>query len=192
MRATKRKDTRADKFPPLAMGSIRRARNAPRRAFLLSSFLGLALLLAACSFGCAPSSSRGDGKQSEPASSASNDLPEITDETLSVKINDVYLREVPEENGAGKPISWRIDEDEPKEFKVVEKQMEGERATIVLDVKTWSAPAAPAQRYLAGQIRTKWELQTGWALRTWELVETENISMKYKNLSNPPPPIPSP
>ncbi len=151
------------------------------------------MLLAACSLGCAPSSSsQGDGKQSEPASSASNDLPEITDETLREEINDVYLREVPEENGAGKPISWRIDEDEPKEFTVVEKQMEGTRATIVLDVKTGSNPRAPAQRHLAGQIRTKWELQTGWVLRKWELVETENISMKYKNLSQPPPQIPSP
>jgi hypothetical protein len=40
-------------------------------------------------------------------------------------------------------------------------------------------------RSLAGQIRTEWELKTGWALRKWEIVETENISMKYKNLLPP-------
>ena len=54
MRATKPKDMRADEFLPLTMKSIRRVRNLPRRTFLLSSFLGLVLLLAG-SFGCAPS-----------------------------------------------------------------------------------------------------------------------------------------
>ncbi len=143
-------------------------------------------MLLACSFGCAPSSSPGDSKQSPSASSASNDIPEITDEKIREEINDAYVRQVPEENGAGEPISWRFDEDEPKEFTVVEKQMEGERATIIIDIKTNSSPGARSPRYLAGQIRTKWELQTGWALRTWEIVETENISMKYKNLPKPP------
>lgn len=184
MRATKAKDMRADEFLPLRAISIRQVWNVRRAAFLLSSFLGLTLLLT-CSFGCAPSSSQGDGKQSPPGS-ASNDLPEITDETLRQKINDAYLREVPEENGAGEPISWRFDEDEPKEFTVVDKQVEGERATIIIDIKTGSAPGARAPKSLAGQIRTKWELQKGWALRTWEIVESENISMKYKNLTKPP------
>jgi hypothetical protein len=41
-------------------------------------------------------------------------------------------------------------------------------------------------RQLAGQIRTMWELKTGWALRKWEIVETENISLKYKNIPKPP------
>jgi len=163
---------------------MRHVRNVPRRRFLLSSFLGLALLLA-CSFGCAPSSP-GDGKQNGSASSASNDLLEITDETLREEINDAYVREVPEENGAGEPINWSFDEEEPKEFTVVEKQIEGERATIIIDIKTTSAPGARTPRQLAGQIRTKWELQTGWVLRRWEIVETENISMKYKNLPKPP------
>jgi hypothetical protein len=69
---------------------------------------------------------------------------------------------------------------------VVEKHVEGRHATIVLDIKTSSAPRARNQRYLAGQIRTEWELQTGWVLRRWEIVETENISMKYKDLPKPP------
>jgi hypothetical protein len=150
---------------------------------LLSTFLGLALLF--CSFACAPSSSQDDGKQSE-STSASKDIPEITDEKIREEINDVYIREVPEENGTGEVISWRIDDDEPKEFAVVEKQMEGARATILIDIKTQSAPGARNPRYLAGQIRTKWELETGWALRTWEIVETENVSLKYKNLPKPP------
>jgi hypothetical protein len=184
MQATNRKDMRADEFLPLMIGSIRHVRNVPRAIFLLASFLGLALLLA-CSFGCAPSSSTDDGKQSPPAT-VSNDLPELTEEMIRERINDAGVREVPEENGIAEPINWSFDEEEPKEIAVVEKQMEGERATIVLDIKTRSASNARNPRYLAGQIRTMWELKTGWALRKWEIVRTENISMKYKNLPKPP------
>lgn len=185
MRATNRKYMNTDEFLPSTIISIRRVQNVPRRTFLLSSFLGLALLLA-CSSGCAPSSSPGDGKQSGSASSASKDLPEITEETIRERINNTRVRQIPEENGTAEPISWTFVENEPKEIHVVEKQMEGERATIVLDIKTSSAPNARDQRYLAGQIRTQWELQTGWALRQWEIVKTENISMKYRNLPKPP------
>lgn len=166
---------------------MRRARrfcDANRRTYFPALFLALALLLTAA-FGCAPSSN-GDGQPSDSASSASNDTPEITDEKLRQEINNAYLREVPEENGASEPISWRFDEDEPKEFTVVEKHLDGDRATIILDIKTQSAPGARSPKYLAGQIRTKWELETGWALRTWKIVESDNISMKYKNLPKPP------
>ncbi len=166
------------------MRLVRHVRNATRRTFSLSSFLGLALLLA-CSFGCAPSSSQLDSKQNPP-DSALNNLPELTEEVIRERINGTRVRQVPEENGTAEPISWSFDEEEPKEIAVVQKQMEGERATIVLDIKTTSAPGARSPKYMAGQIRTKWELQTGWALRKWEIVETENISMKYKNLPKPP------
>jgi hypothetical protein len=176
---------RTDEFFPLMIRLIRFTRNLPRRAFRLSSFLGLALLLT-CSFGCAPSSSQGDGNQSGSASSPSNDLPELTEEVIRERINDTRVREVPEENGTGDPIIWSFDEEEPKEIAVVEKQMEGERAKIVLDIKTRSAPNVRNPRSLAGQIRTNWELKTGWVLRRWEVVRTENISMKYRNLPKPP------
>jgi len=187
MQATNQKDIRTDEFLPLTTRLIRHVRqiwDAPCATFLLSSSLGLALLLA-CAFGCAPSSSQSDGKQSGSAP-ASNDLPELTEEMIRERINDAGIREVPEENGTAEPISWSFDEEEPKEIAVVEKQMEGERATIIIDIKTQSAPGARSPRHLAGQIRTKWELQTGWVLRKWEIVETENISMKYKNLPKPP------
>lgn len=167
------------------MKTIRRIRRLPRRAFRLSSFLGLALLLA-CSFACAPSTSQGDGKQSGSASSASNDMPELTEEVIHERINYTRVREVPEENGTAEPIVWNFDEDEPKEIAVVEKQIEGDRATIVLDIKTSAAPYVRNPRSLAGRIRTHWELKTGWVLRKWEIVKIENISMKYKNLPKPP------
>ena len=173
MQETKRKNMRTNEFLLLIMTSNRYVRNEPRQAFLLSLFLGLALLLV-CSFGCAP------------PDSASNDLPELDEEVIRERINDAGVWEVPEENGAAEPISWSFDENEPKEIAVVEKQMDGVHATIVLDIKTSSAPNARNPRYLAGQIRTEWELKTGWALRRWEIVRTENISMKYRNLPKPP------
>ena len=157
MPAIKRKDMRLNKF-------------------LLLSFLALAVLLA-CSSGCAPA------KQNQ---SDSNDMPELTEEVIRERINDTRVWEVPEETGAAETITWNFDEDEPKEIVVVEKQIEGTHATIVLDIKTRSAPNWHNPRSLEGRIRTEWELKTGWALRRWEITETENISMKYKNIPKPP------
>ncbi len=139
------------------------------------SFLGLVLLLA-CACGGPPSSP--DGSQS----SGTSDFPELTDDIIRERINDAWLREVPEESNSGSSIYWNFDRDEPKELTVVDKQMDGTSATVVLDIKTGSSPRSSRKLALAGQIRTHWQLQTGWVLRRWEIVETENISMKYKNL----------
>jgi hypothetical protein len=151
-------------------------------------FLLVTVLLTGC--GGPPTSSDG---------SASGELPEITDELIYERINDAWIRDVPPEEAQNKePIFWNFDHDEPKEISVIEKKQDGTRATIVLDIKTGSAPRARVKRQLAGQIKTQWELRTGWALRRWEIVDSENISMKYKdipkqlpdNLNGGPPPIP--
>lgn len=182
MQETNRKKIHTEEILPVMTRLIRRVWDKPRRLFLSASLLGLILLLI-CSFGCAPPPPD-DGSGS--SSGASNDLPEITEETISERINGARVRKVPEENGTAEPISWTFDEDEPKEIRVIEKQSNGARMTLLLDIKTWSAPDARDQRYLAGQIRTEWELQTNLVLRRWEIVKTENVSMKYKNLPKPP------
>lgn len=182
MRAINRKEMHTKEFLPAAMRLIRRVCDKPRRLFLPASFLGLILLLAG-SFGCAPPIA-GDGSQSP---SGENDIPEITQDIISERINGARVRKVPEENGAAEPISWTFDEDEPKEIRVIEKQTDGERVILLLDITTRSAPDAHDQRYLAGQIRTEWELETSLVIRRWEIVRTENISMKYKNLAKPSP-----
>ena len=184
MPAINLEDMNKDKFLPATVCAMQHVWKMPRLIFTLLTFFALALLLS-CSFGCAPSASQGDGKQSS-SDFNSTDLPEITEEMIRERINNAYVRKVPEENGTAEPISWNFDENEPKEIAVVEKQTDGERATIVLDIKTGSAPKSREPRYLAGQIRTTWELQTGWVLRKWEIVKTENISMKYRNLPKPP------
>jgi hypothetical protein len=145
------------------------------RTFLLASFLVLA-----CS--CAPSSNPTDGTQS----SGSTDRPELSDEVIRERINEAGIWNVPNESGTGEPIYWNFDEDEPKEIVIVEKKVEDTNATIVLDIRTGSSARSRNKIYLTGQIRTEWELQTGWVLRRWEIVRTENISMKYRDLPKDP------
>lgn len=142
-------------------------------------------LVVLLSSACAPPNP-GGGTQ-EPTEPAGDGVPELSDAIINERINDAWVRVVPEENGAGEPITWGFDEDEPKEIKVVEKQIDVPHATVVLDVKTRSSLNSHNPRYLAGQIRTEWEIQTGWVLRRWEIVHAENISMKYRNLPKPSP-----
>jgi hypothetical protein len=149
--------------------------------YALPSFLGLALLLAT-SFGCGPSSSQGGSRPDSPASA-----PELTKEIIDERINDARVYEVMPESGTGDPIAWSFDGDEPKEIVVVDQQINGGSATIILEIKTQSAPYAHNLRRLSGQIRTEWALETGWVLRRWEIVKTENISMKYKDLPKSAP-----
>ncbi len=162
--------------------SVLSIRKMPHAISLISAFLGSVLLLA--SLACGPSGSGGPA----PSGPSSTGVPELTEETIRERISEAWVRDVPEENGASPPITWRFFQSEPKEITVVEKQIDGDRATVVLDIKTSSSPRSREQRYLAGQIRTKWELRTGWVLRQWEIDETENISMKYRNL---PPKLPA-
>ena len=125
----------------------------PCRAIVLS-FLFVSLALSPA---CGGPASRGGGQPG--ASATSIEIPEITEEIIYERINDTRVRDVPEETGAGQPTYWNFDEHEPKEIKVVDKQMNGARATLVLDIKTESAPGARIHRKLAGQIRTEWRLE---------------------------------
>ena len=146
----------------------------------------LALVLIAVTSGCAPHQKAGQGS----TSSGSPDLPELTKEIIDERINDARVYDNPPEDGKGQSITWGFDEDEPKEIVVVDKQVNGTHATIVLDIKTSTNPRRRGpQRHLSGQIRTEWELRTGWVLRRWEIIDTENISMKYRD--DPPPASPN-
>jgi hypothetical protein len=176
----------------------------PATKHSLLSFVGLALMLT-ITFGCG-----GPPPAANSASGPSGEIPELTDEIIHERINDAWVREVPPAetatNGANaanatnaangnsltnlplEPISWGFSRDEPKEIVVVDKQMNGTKATIVLDIKTGSSPRSRNNLQLAGQIRTEWELRTGWVLRKWEIVDTENISMKYRRFPKSPTP----
>ena len=153
----------------------------PQQELRLPHRFLVTVLLFASSLGCAPSSP-GSGQ-----ASGSQELPPLTKEVIDERINDARVYEVMPESGTGEPIPWSFDEDEPKEIVVVDQKMEGAQATIILDIKTESSPRAKNMRHLAGQIRTDWRLDTGWVLRRWEIVNTENISMKYRDLPKPTP-----
>lgn len=120
-----------------------------------------------------------------PQSGPSPGLPELTKDVIDQRINDARVHDVLPESGTGEPISWSFDEDEPKEITMVDQQVNGTKATIVLDIKTESSPRSRNRRQLAGQIRTEWELVTRLVLRRWEIIDTENISMKYRDLPKP-------
>ncbi len=142
------------------------------------SLFSVTILLWA-SFGCG--SQRGSSDQT----SGSQAVPELTKQVIDERINDTGVWDIPPESGTGEPISWRFDEDEPKEIVVVDQQIDGTKATIILDIKTQSSPRASNLRVLSGRIRTEWRMQTGWVLRRWEIVDTENISMKYRDVPKP-------
>lgn len=159
-----------DSFTPSNNERLRQLFKQSRAVFALVVFIGFALPLVGCA----------------PPVATDGEIPELTDETILERINGTRVRKVPEENGAGEPINWTFDHDEPKEIRVVERQTEDDGATtLLLDIKTGSAPNSRDNRHLAGQIRTKWRLETGLVLRRWEIEKIENVSMKYKNLPKP-------
>jgi len=156
---------------------------------LLPLFLAAALLIAGTSACGPPSSSQGS-----PSSAPGEATPELTDEVIHERINDARVYDIPPEEGNIGPnhtVAWSFDFDEPKEITIISREVNGNSATVVMDIKTRTNPQrrGPA-RYVAGQIRTDWRLETGWVLRRWEIVNTENISMKYRDDPPPAPPPP--
>jgi len=112
--------------------------NRTQLTSLILAFVSFTMLLA-----CGGPPSQSDG------STPSTDRPELSDDVIRERLNQTRVRDVPEENGAGEPISWRFFEEEPKEVVVVDRQVDGNRATIVLDIKTQSTPRAREPRALA-------------------------------------------
>jgi hypothetical protein len=130
-------------------------------------------------FACAPSGGK------DRVASTTEERPELTDDIIRERLTFARVFDIPDEEGTGQPISWGFYGDEPKEVTIVERVDDGDRSTIILDIKTRSSQRAREPRSLSGQIKTFWELETGWVLRKWKIVRTENISMKYKRLSKP-------
>ncbi len=137
-----------------------------RRAFPLLLLLLLSALAGACEGGPPPE----------------DRLPEITLETIREDINGKRV-EVPAEGDASEPSSWRFFPNEPKELEILEKQLAGDKATFVIDLRTRTSPRSEQQGHtkkLAGRLRLHYELQSGFVLRKWEIVRIENISFAYQ------------
>ena len=137
-----------------------------RREFSLLLLLLLSALVGACKAGPPPEDRR----------------PEITVETILEDLNGQRIN-VPAEDGASEPSTWRFFLNEPKEIEILEKQLAGDKAILVIDVRTRTSPRAEQQgikKKLAGRLRLHYELQTGLVLRKWEIVRIENISFVYQ------------
>ena len=137
-----------------------------RRAFSLLLLLFLSALAGACEGGPPPEDQR----------------PEITLETIREDLNGKRV-EVPAEGGASEPSSWRFYPSEPKEIEILEKQLAGDKATLIIDMRTRTSPRAEQQgikKKLAGKLRLHYELNSYFVVRKWEIVKIENISFAYQ------------
>jgi hypothetical protein len=137
-----------------------------RRTFSLLLLLFLLALAGACEGGPPPEDRR----------------PEITLENIREDLNGKQVR-VPSENGSAETSGWRFSPNEPKEIEIVEKQMAGNQATFVIDLRTRTSPNAEQQgvtKRLAGRLRLHYKLESYLVVRKWEIVRIENISFAYQ------------
>lgn len=149
----------------------------------------LTLLLVCCVAFVAAGCGGGQGSSASPTFSATPERrPELTLETISKAINGSWVEGVPAADGKGKPENWKFFYNEPKEIEIVEQKIEGDRATVVVNLKTRSGPRDPNQRSLEGQLRLHLELGTDFIFREWDVENVDNISLKYTRLQ----PLPTP
>ena len=107
--------------------------------------------------------------------------PEITVERIGEDLNGERVS-VPAEDGRSEPSSWRFFPSEPKEIEIVEKQLAGNQATIVIELRTRTSPNAEQRgitKRLAGRLRLQYELHSYVAIRRWEIVRLENLTFAY-------------
>ena len=110
--------------------------------------------------------------------------PDITVETILEDLNGQRI-DVPAEDSTSEPSSWRFFLNEPKEIKILEKQLAGDKAILVIDLRTSTSPRAEEQgikKKLAGKLRLHYELKSYFVVRKWEIVGMENISFVYQKV----------
>ena len=147
----------------------------------------LLLALAACAAACGGGNSAGG-----PGLSATPEQrPDLTLETIENAINHAWVEDVPAADGQGKPADWGFERNEPKEITIVEQKVEGDKATVVIDIKTRSHPRARLQMSLEGRLKLHMALRTDFIFREWRVDDVENISFKYTMLQPTPTPSPS-
>src|SRR4051794_34670274 len=94
-------------------------------SWLSKTMLGTALLVAVFCIGCVP-------PPRDAPDGGSQEIPALTKEVIDERINGARVYDVKPESGNGEPTPWGFDYDEPKEITVVDQQMNGDHATIIL------------------------------------------------------------
>ena len=110
--------------------------------------------------------------------------PDITVETILEDLNRQRVN-VPAEDGTAETSSWQFFPNEPKEIEILEKQVAGDKAILVINLRTGTSPRAEQQgikKKLAGKLRLHYELKSYFVVRKWEIVGMENISFAYQKV----------
>jgi hypothetical protein len=92
--------------------------------------------------------------------------PEIILENIQ---NDIVGKITGEDN-----MPWIFAENEPREISIVESKYEGDKATIIIDMTTQSAPGALMREKRAGKLGLHYE----WITNEWNLIRVENLTFK--------------
>ncbi|MBD3413487.1 MAG: hypothetical protein GF421_03525 [Candidatus Aminicenantes bacterium] len=71
-------------------------------------------------------------------------------------------------------LSWTFDRDEPKEIEILESEYKGDKAEIVIYIKTQSSPQAIFTQKRQGKLR----LQYVWKENKWDLQRIDNLTFK--------------
>ena len=71
-------------------------------------------------------------------------------------------------------MAWTFAKNEPREISIVESKYEGDKATIIIDMKTQSAPGSWIKSKMAGKLRLYYE----WIAGEWNLIRVENLTFK--------------
>ena len=72
---------------------------------------------------------------------------------------------------------WTFDESEPREISILESNYNGDKAKIVINIKTQNNPRTQPTFHLVkmkGRLRLHYE----WIVGRWDLVKIENLSFK--------------
>lgn len=70
--------------------------------------------------------------------------------------------------------TWTFDENELRQISILESKYEGDKATIIVDMKTQSAPGSLMRSQMAGKLCLHYE----WNEEEWNLTQVENLAFK--------------
>jgi hypothetical protein len=138
---------------------------------LLLSALLLLGALAAC--GESPSDAAGSANvRAADQGGSQNDIP------VEKVVRDVVGRVVPitEASGEGAPTDWTFEADEFKQVEIVESQLTGNTASIVIFMTTRNNPGPNEDAVqVSGKLQLRYERANG----RWNLKAIENLNFRY-------------